>query len=281
MVCKITLQISWLACPYRCCYLEWTLGLNLSQLQQKLQWAAPALWCWALSNLGQKNRTSWSFWCITKPFWFSFSCSWGIVFFLQRFITDAVIMHQKPYCMLFFLEMISEKLLSLLCQVEYIYIWIIHRNSSTLIATWKAANFPPECLHSKNSAFLLSPVIMRLGNIWLWSSGFQYKSLAVQSHVTGSMVWSLYNFQAELWCRKGRRLLFSPPRREISVNLSTWDPAWLSPFGGKIGSNSLIGFCGLVTTSQDSISWIHRDLLCSGSWVGDRHILLPSCFWCL
>lgn len=121
LVFKITLQISWLACPYRCCYLEWTLGLNLSQLQQKLQWAAPALWCWALSNLGQKNRTSWSFWCITKPFLFSFSCSWGIVFFLQRFITDAVIMHQKPYCILFFLEMISEKLLSLLCQVEYIY----------------------------------------------------------------------------------------------------------------------------------------------------------------
>lgn len=163
----------------------------------------------------------------------------------------------------------------------YIYLWIIYGSSFTLIATWKAANFPPKCLHSKNSAFLVSSVIMRLGNIWLRSSGLGYESLAVQSRNHWQCVWSLCNFQAELWCRRGRRLLSSPARKEICVNLSTWDPAWLSSLGGRIGSNSLIGFCGLVKTSQDSISWTHRDLLCSGSWVADRHTPLPGCFWCL
>lgn len=103
-----------LAClPNWCCFSEWTLGLNLPELQQKLWWALPALWCWALSNLGQKNRTSWSFHGITKPFWFSLWRSWAITFFLQRFIINAMIMHQKPCCILLFLEMVSKKLLSL------------------------------------------------------------------------------------------------------------------------------------------------------------------------
>lgn len=98
--------------------------------------------------------------------------------------------------------------------------------------------------------------------------------------MTGSVVWSLCDFQTGLWCRIGRRLLTSPPKRRFEWISALGIQARLSPSGGKIGSNSLKGFCGLVT-SQESITCPHRDFFCSGSWVADRYILLLSCFWCL
>lgn len=166
--------MSWLTCLY-CCCLECTPWLESSELQQKLLWAATAL-----SNLAQRNRTSCSFWGITKPFQFSLWCCWEI----RNFFTEVHYWFcghsSEALLVLFFLEMISQKLLSLplsgwicmTCTEKFIY-----SNSH-----WKVIHFPPKCLHSRNSILLISSVIMWLGNTWLRSSGFGAESLAEQSH---------------------------------------------------------------------------------------------------
>lgn len=176
-VFKNTLEVSWLACLYWHCHLEWNLGFRLSELWQQLQWAAPALFMldpeypgseeWGLLGLLHHNHGF--------PFSFSFWSSWVIVyFFLVGFIIDAVIMHQEPSCILFFtLHPISKKLLnSPLSDWKNIYApYIYEIDTCRLIYYTFRGSIPLKCLLSKTSAFLINSVIFRVGNIGLWSPG--------------------------------------------------------------------------------------------------------------
>lgn len=130
---------------------------------------------------------------------------------------------RSPPCVLFSLEMISQKLLSLplsgwicmTCIEKFIY-----SNSH-----WKVIHFPPKCLHSRNSILLISSVIMWLGNIWLPSFGFGAESLAVQSHSDWKCgLVAVWISDRTVVQNRHKAAAFST-QKQISVNLSTWDPS--------------------------------------------------------